>query len=339
MFLSYKKEFLKRIYLILVLILSMILLNFIIDPFQQYRIPRFYKIGNLREEERYLNAGLLRNTKYDSILIGSSITRNFDEEYFKKTMNWNVVKLTMSNAKPGEIKFVLDHVEFSKIKNIIIGVDLGAFKNIVNDGVKMPEYLYKNKLDFKDNYIYLSSIGVFKQSLKLIYYNLKYDKIEEKFKLGYQYNYSKKEFLKKEGMNNNFLNYELDLNNVPEEMVKNYNKTLKVILEKNKNINIILFFPPYSIIAYKNMIDEQKTIQDYLAFKNFLVNETSEYLNVKIYDFQDIKEITHNFDNYGDKLHYSPEISQKLIDYIAKDKYRINKKNVKERINNLKSQL
>ena len=339
MFLSYKKEFLKRIYLILVLILSMILLNFIIDPFQQYRIPRFYKIGNLREEERYLNAGLLRNIKYDSILIGSSITRNFDEKYFKKIMNWNVVKLTMSNANPGEIKFVLDHVEFSKIKNIIIGVDLGAFKNIVNDGVKMPEYLYKNKLDFKDNYIYLSSIGVFKQSLKLIYYNLKYDKIEEKFKLGYQYNYSKKEFLKKERMNNNFLNYELDLNNVPEEMVKNYNKTLKMILEKNKNINIILFFPPYSIIAYKNMIDEQKTIQDYLAFKNFLVNETSEYLNVKIYDFQDIKEITHNFDNYGDKLHYSPEISQKLIDYIAKDKYRINKKNVKERINNLKSQL
>ena len=339
MFLSYKKEFLKRIYLILVLILSMILLNFIIDPFQQYRIPRFYKIGNLREEERYLNAGLLRNTKYDSILIGSSITRNFDEEYFKKTMNWNVVKLTMSNANPGEIKFVLDHVEFSKIKNIIIGVDLAAFKDIANDGVKMPEYLYKNKLDFKDNYIYLSSIGVFKQSLKLIYYNLKYDKIEEKFKLGYQYNYSKKEFLKKERMNNNFLNYELDLNNVPEEMVKNYNKTLKMILEKNKNINIILFFPPYSIIAYKNMIDEQKTIQDYLAFKNFLVNETSEYLNVKIYDFQDIREITHNFDNYGDKLHYSPEVSQKLIDYIAKDKYRINKKNVKERINNLKSQL
>lgn len=339
MFLSYKKEFLKRIYLILVLILSMILLNFIIDPFQQYRIPRFYKIGNLREEERYLNAGLLRNTKYDSILIGSSITRNFDEKYFKKIMNWNVVKLTMSNANPGEIKFVLDHVEFSKIKNIIIGVDLGAFKDIANDGVKMPDYLYKNKLNFKDNYIYLSSIGVFKQSLKLIYYNLKYDKIEEKFKLGYQYNYSKKEFLKKERMNNNFLNYELDLNNVPEEMVKNYNKTLKMILEKNKNINIILFFPPYSIIAYKNMIDEQKTIQDYLAFKNFLVNKTSEYLNVKIYDFQDIREITHNFDNYGDKLHYSPEVSQKLIDYIAKDKYRINKKNVKERINNLKSQL
>ena len=197
MFLSYKKEFLKRIYLILVLILSMILLNFIIDPFQQYRIPRFYKIGNLREEERYLNAGLLRNTKYDSILIGSSITRNFDEKYFKKIMNWNVVKLTMSNANPGEIKFVLDHVEFSKIKNIIIGVDLGAFKDIANDGVKMPDYLYKNKLNFKDNYIYLSSIGVFKQSLKLIYYNLKYDKIEEKFKLGYQYNYSKKEFLKK----------------------------------------------------------------------------------------------------------------------------------------------
>lgn len=180
----------------------------------------------------------------------------------------------------------------------------------------------------KDSYIYLSNIGVFKQSLKLIYYNLKYDKIEEKFKLGYQYNYSKKERI-----NNNFLNYKLDLNDVPKEMVKNYNKTLKLILEKNT------FFPPYSIIAYKNMVDEQKTIQNYLAFKNFLVNNTYKYSNVKIYDFQDIKEITYDFNNYGDKLHYSPEVSQKLINYIAKDEYRITEKNVIKRINNLKFQL
>lgn len=85
----------------------------------------------------------MRNKEYDTILIGSSIARNFDEEYLKKIMNWNVIKLTMSSANPREIKFVLDYVEFSKIKNIIIGVDLGAF-NDIDSNVKIPEYLYKN---------------------------------------------------------------------------------------------------------------------------------------------------------------------------------------------------
>ena len=122
-----KREFEKKIYLILILIISLLLFNFAVDPFQQYRLPKIYKIGYLRGKERYLNAGLIRNAKYDTILIGSSITRNFDEKCIKKVMNWSVVKLSMSSGNQEEIKFVMEHIDSSKIKNIIIGIDLWAF--------------------------------------------------------------------------------------------------------------------------------------------------------------------------------------------------------------------
>lgn len=333
-----RKKFIKKISFVLISISSIILINFLIDPFQQYRIPYFYKLGNLREEERYLNAGLIRNKRYDSILIGSSITRNFDEEYLKKTLDWNIVKLTMSDANQEEIKFVLEHVNMSKVKNIIISIDIGAFKERKSE-IKIPKYLYKEKLSLKDSYIYLTNIGILKQSFKLVYYNLKYNKnIEEKFKLGYEYTYSKKEVLKNQKIKNIPLNYEIDLKDCPVRMIENFNKTLKIILEKNNTKNIILFFPPYSIITYKNMVAE-KSIQEYLALKFFLVNTISNYSNVKIYDFQDIESITHNLNNYGDKLHYSPEVSKKLVDYIAEDCYRITPENVIKRIENLKKQL
>lgn len=333
-----KREFKKKIYLILILITSLLLLNFTIDPFQQYRLPKIYKIGYLRDEERYLNAGLIRNAKYDTILIGSSITRNFNENYIKKVMNWDTVKLTMSSGNQEEIKFVLEHIDNSKIKNIIIGIDLWAFGD-VNANIDMPDYLYKDKLSLKDNWFYLINIGVLKQSVKLIYYNLKYyNEMEEKFKLGYQYKYSQEEVLKKEVIKSCTLNYDLNLNNYSNKMIENYNANLKIILERYKDKQVILFFPPYSIIAYKNMIEDQ-TIQKYLSFKKFLVEEISKYPNVKIYDFQDIKEITHNLNNYGDKSHYSPEISQKIIDFIKEDKYRITSENVIERIKNLEEQL
>ncbi len=333
-----KREFKKKIYLILILVTSLLLFNFIIDPFQQYRLPKIYKTGYLRDEERYLNAGLIRNVKYDTVLIGSSITRNFNENYIKKVMNWDTVKLTMSSGNQEEIKFVLEHIDHSKIKNIIIGIDLWAFGD-VNANIDMPDYLYKDKLNLKDNWLYLSNIGVLKQYLKLIYYNLKYyNEIEEIFKLGYQYKYSQEEVLKKEVIKSYTLSYDLNLNNYSNEMIKNYNANLKIILERYKDKQVILFFPPYSIIAYKNMIEDQ-TIQKYLPFKKFLVEEISKYSNVKIYDFQDIKEITHNLNNYGDKSHYSPEISQKLIDFIKEDKYKITSENVIERIKNLEEQL
>ena len=333
-----KKEFKKRIYLIIILITSLILFNFIIDPFQQYRLPKLYKIGNLRAEERYLNAGLIRNAKYDTILIGSSMTRNFSENYIKKVLNWDIVKLTMSGGNQEEIKFVMDHIDCSKVKNIIIGIDLWAFENI-NTKADIPNYLYKEKLELKDNWNYLTNIGVLKQSIKLIYYNLiYYNKIEEKFKLGYEYKYSQEEVLRKEVVKSSILNYDLNLNNYSNEMIENYNVNLKIILEKYKDKQIILFFPPYSIIAYKNMVEEE-TIQKYLAFKKFLVEETSKYSNIKLYDFQDIKEITHNLNNYGDKSHYSPEVSQKLVDFIKEDKYRVTSENVVERIRNLEFQL
>lgn len=333
-----RKEFVLRLFIVIVLIGSILTFNFIIDPFQQYREPKLYKTGKWREEERYLNAGLIRNQNYDTVLIGSSMTRNFSEEYIKNLFNWKTLKLTMSGGNQEDIKFVLDNINKDKIKNLIIGIDLWAFE-LRKKEIEVPKYLYKEKLSLLDNWKYLSNIGTLKYSLKLLIYNIKYgEEIKNKFKLGYQYNYSKNNVLKNYKFKNIRLEKNVTLDKKSEMLIKNYQENLKHILELYQNKNIILFFPPYSILAYEDMIDEDK-IDEYLSLKKYLVEDIEQYPNVKIYDFQDIKEITHNLDNYGDKSHYSPEISNLLLEYIKKGKYIINSKNVEERIKKLENQL
>lgn len=332
-----KKEFFLRIFITLGIISSLISFNFIMDPFQQYRIPK-YKIGKWREEERYLNAGLIRNQEYDTILIGSSMTRNFSEEYINELFNWKVLKLTMSSGNQEDIKFVLDKIKKERIKNLIIGIDLWAFEER-NKEVEIPKYLYKEKLSILDNWKYLSNIGTLKYSLKLLLYNIKYGKkIEEKFRLGYQYTYSKNVVLSNYEMKNVKLDKDININKIDNKFIKNYQENLEKILQNYKEKNIILFFPPYSILAYEDMISDNK-LDSYLALKKYLVNDIEKYSNIKIYDFQDIKEITHNLNNYGDKSHYSPAISNRLLKFIKNNKYIINSKNVEERIKNLELQL
>jgi hypothetical protein len=333
-----RKEFILRLFIVVVIVGGILAFNFIVDPFQQYREPKLYKIGKWREEERYLNAGLIRNQKYDTILIGSSMTRNFSEEYIKNLFNWKTLKLTMSSGNQEDIKFVLDNIEKNKIKNLIIGIDLWAFESRKKE-IEMPGYLYKEKLNLGDNWKYLSNIGTLKYSLKLVLYNIKYgEQIKDKFKLGYQYTYSKKRVLRNYGIKNIKLERNIKLDEVSKSLIKNYQENLKYILELYKEKNIILFFPPYSILAYEDMIANRK-IEEYLSLKKYLVEDIEKYSNVKLYDFQDIKEITHNLDNYGDKSHYSPEISNKLLEFIKKDKYILNSENVDERIKKLETQL
>jgi len=51
------------------------------------------------------------------------------------------------------------------------------------------------------------------------------------------------------------------------------------------------------------------------------LKESIKYKNVKVYDLQVAKEITHNLDNYTDLSHYSGDINKWIIQQIKNDNY------------------
>ena len=65
--------------------------NYIVDPFQQYRVKTFYPIAFTNE--RYQNAGLSKNFEYDSLILGTSMTENFILDEVEKKLNFNKTKV------------------------------------------------------------------------------------------------------------------------------------------------------------------------------------------------------------------------------------------------------
>lgn len=60
-------------------------------------------------------------------------------------------------------------------------------------------------------------------------------------------------------------------------MENNYKENLKKILEENKDKKIVVFFPPYSILYYDELIINNQ-IKEYIFFKKYLI---MELLNIK----------------------------------------------------------
>ena len=66
---------------------------FLLDPAFQYHLP-FAGIEATYTNERYQNAGLIKNEDYDSICIGSSVTSNFRASWFDERFGGKTLKVS-----------------------------------------------------------------------------------------------------------------------------------------------------------------------------------------------------------------------------------------------------
>ncbi len=59
------------------------------------------------------------------------------------------------------------------------------------------------------------------------------------------------------------------------------------------------------------------TLQMVYKFSAYVFDRLLQLPNVKIYDFRDASEITHDLTNYLDTVHHSPVIDLKVLSYMA----------------------
>ncbi len=61
--------------------------------------------------------------------------------------------------------------------------------------------------------------------------------------------------------------------------------------------------------------------------------------NVRLHDFRDVKEVTHDLDNYGDVIHHSPAIDLKILSWLAERKYVVDRAAPLASLERLKAQV
>jgi len=323
------------------------LFNFIIDPFQQYRKPTLYKTfygGN----QRALNTGLARHHDYNSIIIGSSMTENFLISKSSEILP-NPIKLSISGGSAYEIFLTLNTAfETGKeINAILIGFDIyamsGKITRLMNGDNSLPMYLY-DEMIFNDIF-YLANFDTLKESIKRII--APYSLYRNDPRWNYENMYQSQHFYEKEFGRDKVLTQIKDKKNDKNFKKDDYSfQTLKAsfehnflsIIKKHPNTKFILFYPPYSIIAYKGW-KENDTLQDILDFKKYAFAELNKLDNVELYDFQTADEVTTNLDNYRDFSHYHQNINSWMIDEIKAKKYLVTQENIDQHLQNLKNQI
>lgn len=330
-----EKKWIKYWFLFLMIIPIIGLFNYIIDPFQQYRQAKLYKVYYNSSFSRYLNSGMIKTYNYDSIAIGSSMIANFKIDELK-TIIENPIKLRMSNGSAYEYFITLNSVlENNKnIKTIFLGLDVFSFSGKIDrlnyNNMDFPKYLYDNNIfnDFK----YLVSFDILKESLKSLFRSYYYSN-NPKFDFNTMY------FLE---ASNNGVDLLLEKNLYKlfnknsyklEQLKESFNFNILSIIKKNPQIKFIIFYPPYSINLFKylNRNSQLKTTMD---FKYYIAKTLLEYNNVELYDFQNNIELITNTNLYYDFIHYNETVNSFIINSIKNEKkYKVNYKTYKDKTN------
>lgn len=312
---------------ILVVVVSLIFLSiqggiiYLVDPYLRYRKPIYNKIvGSTGSPALY--PGILRNYEYNSVVLGTSMAQNFKVKDLNKDIGGNFINIAQSGAHISEILDLFEVAKEKKIDNVVMSLDIFSFQNLERaSNTQKYLYLFQKPYSLRE-YKYLFNIDSWMQIVRIV---LKDNK--NPYELGYWANdgyiFSKEEVLKNYKKADNIKKFNI------EEMKQNYKEYLEKIIKKNPGIHFYFFYPPYSILSYKN---SGLDIEGFLEFKLFLSEELLKYTNVILTDYQTEDKITFNLELYKDLTHYSPKINKFISENLNKDKYKLYKKNYLDKI-------
>lgn len=302
------------------------LLVFTVDPHYRYRLPVFYDTVYY---QLYATAPrLLKDLKYDTLYIGSSMTRNIYINDINKTLNVSAIKLAAAGASTIDLKKLTDvacEAKKDALKQIIFSLDIYSL-NKSKPHYKEFEYLYRR--DFKEEYLYLFS----RQTYSDIYYLFK-RKIRPKRKRQHQNDPNKMfstqypgmkfgmgEILADAAYNEKIHHTQTPAN--PPVFEKNLANELLAMVSSHPEIAFRFYLAPYHIYTYcqSEQFGEADAL---LRQRTRVMKELLKFPNVKLYDYQADRSLVCNADFYSDVQHFSVAAGQLLLKKLAADERRI----------------
>lgn len=325
---SYKKWSIFFFIIPFILMLSIFLFNFIIDPYSMTK----YNILNIpnkfaRDDRVEKVAHIKTYPKYDNIILGSSRVYSTNPLTISNYLGGKTYNCGVGTARIEDILgFILLLEREKKLpKNLIIGLDFYSF----NQELETNKYFLKNKdLNFLNNHIssssYISnflSIDALRASFKTLSNFIKNPKAKPRFdKNGASQNASQiftttptKEQIKKP-FSNQIIKKEVKFiktihyNEISKKRLAYLERIVKI--SNKHHIKLYIFLTPLNGKLLTKIKEDKKLYKKLKELKVLLSKKT------KIYDFITLNTITNNQNNFNNPTHFTPQAGNLLYSKI-----------------------
>ncbi len=318
-------------------IVAVIALTILVDPFFQYHKP-LDNFPYVVDKQVCMNPGLAKNMDYDSVLLGSSMTVNFNTDWFWDQMGLTTQKLSYNGAFPKDQDNILNIVFKEKkntVKAVFLGIDeLNYSADTEQTKFPIPSYLYDEN--------YVNDIQYVLNKEVLLDYVLK-PLVDQKdqsqwnmiYKPWWQDEHYQKALVLMYYEPAEKVKVEVEAQSFIPAVKKNLDENICPYIEEHPETTFYIFYPPYSIL-YWNDVTREKRLDSVIEKYRFMTEYLLKYENVKVYFFQNQEEVICNLNNYADYTHYHGRICEYMVNCFATDECRVTEDNLQQELDSLK---
>ena len=296
--------------------------------------PCFYyhgvgTLGPVFFNERYQDAGLAKHTDADTVLLGTSMVANYRISHVEKTFGGTAVKLTIPDGYLSEFNAVMSvEWRYHHPSRILFGLDTNILvRDESGKTGAMPDYLYNaNPLD---DVQYLLN----KDTLYYSLYRLMEDHWGDVGTVDNAFTWDGTVYWAKSTALAGYQRPPQTPEPLPDDAYDdNVRSNLAVVeswIRAHPDTEFDIFFPPYSMLYWDKQQREGSTGAVFHALETAF-GALLAYPNVKVYYFPCDRELVTNLDNYGDYIHHSGAVCDRVLAMLKADRYRITSENARE---------
>ena len=335
-------------------------LNYVIDPLQLFRPAVLYP-ARYSLDDRMQNAGLIRSQDFNTVFIGTSLAVHYRASAINDALGVKSVKLAMSGSNSVEQSFVLNAALLRRPKMVLWEMDDWIFRDAppIDEDKFVPADYYRMNIKGISGYLLSldtarESVGILIRLLKpldrlaaalasLQYLKFGSDRIDDLNTL--PANVDRTTVYNTANTRKSFDYFAAHPSEIAsgydyDAMVRGFERDVISLIKAYPGVEFRIYFPPYSILQFVSMRDfSPQTLQIILKFTSLALERFAQLPNVKVYDFRDAQEITHDLDNYHDVIHHSPTIDLKVLSMIAAGDHLVNRDAPTVSVERLKQQV
>jgi len=314
---------------------AVMLLVVYVDPFFQYHTP-LEDFPYVVDHQVNQNPGMAKHMDYDSVILGSSMTVNFNTGWFEELLGLKTLKLSYSGAFPKDQANIMDIIfdDGRKVDAVFLGIDVITYSGGVEETkYPVPEYLHDDMI--WNDIPYLLNKDV------LLQYIMRPLADPDKTDLATVYaSWWTEEYYNKQWVMHNYVAAEpAEEEADPEKYVENIKSNMDVnicpYIEANPETEFYVFFPPYSILYWNDVLQE-KQMEAVIREYEYIAQRLFSYGNVRVFFFPNQKWIVCNLDNYADYSHYHPDINRYMTECFAEGECEVTEKNLEEELEKMR---